>query len=140
MSGSTLSRMYEYDRAARDLIVREPFASIAEAVLGEDCHMMSQNWIRTTSDMYAKRLETSTSGGGWHTCVCNGRATRHRAAVPRLNCAVRRDDLIQFPLPEEIPAHQHPPPIFVLQIFVLLTDVLSVDNGPTVRTAPQPAL
>ena len=89
--------------------------------------------------MYAKRLETSTSGGGWHTCVCrNGCATCRRAAVPRLNRAVRRDDLIQFPLPEEIPAHQHPPPIFVLQIFVLLTDVLSVDNGPTVRTAPSP--
>ena len=86
--------------------------------------------------MYAKRLETSTSGGGWHTCVCNP------ATVPpfQLNCAVfwRRDDLIQFPLPEEIPAHQHPPPIFVLQIFVLLTDVLSIDNGPTVRTAPNP--
>ena len=90
--------------------------------------------------MYAKRLETSTSGGGWHTCVCrNGRATCRRAAVPRLNRAVlRRDDLIQFPLPEEIPAHQHPPPIFALQIFVLLTDVLSVDNGPTVRTPPSP--
>ena len=55
MSGSTLSRMFEYDRAARDLIVREPFASIAEAVLGEDCHMMSQVSRTTISKMISVR-------------------------------------------------------------------------------------
>ena len=41
--GVSLMRMFEYDIAFRDLIVREPFASLAEAILGEDCHCMSQN-------------------------------------------------------------------------------------------------
>ena len=39
--GISMMRMYEYDRAFRDLIVREPFVSLAEAILGADCHMMS---------------------------------------------------------------------------------------------------
>ena len=32
--GSSLMRMYEYDHAFRDLIVREPFANLAEDILG----------------------------------------------------------------------------------------------------------
>ena len=44
---NSLERMYEVSQCARDLIVREPFASLAEAVLGEDCHMMAQSYIRT---------------------------------------------------------------------------------------------
>ncbi len=54
--GTSLTRMFEYDRAFRDLIVREPFVSLAEAILGEDCHMMSQNALRTQPGQ----------GGGWH--------------------------------------------------------------------------
>ena len=37
--------------------MREPFASLAEAVLGDDCHVMSQN---------ALAYEPG-AGGGWHT-------------------------------------------------------------------------
>ena len=44
--GISMMRMFEYDKAYRDLIVREPYVSLAEAILGEDCHMMSQNAIR----------------------------------------------------------------------------------------------
>ena len=40
--GISMMRMFEYDKAYRDLIVREPYVSLAEAILGEDCHMMSQ--------------------------------------------------------------------------------------------------
>lgn len=54
--GVSLMRMFEYDRAFRDLVVREPFASLAEAVLGDDCHLMAQN---------ALRYELG-QGGGWH--------------------------------------------------------------------------
>ena len=44
--GISMMRMYEYDRNYRDLIEREPIVSLAEAILGEDCHMMSQNALR----------------------------------------------------------------------------------------------
>lgn len=54
--GISYMRMFEYDRAFRDLIVREPFASLAEAVLGDDCHLMSQNAL----------IYGPGQGGGWH--------------------------------------------------------------------------
>lgn len=54
--GISLMRMYEYDHAFRDLIVREPFVSLAEDILGQDCHMMSQNSLRYPPGQ----------AGGWH--------------------------------------------------------------------------
>jgi len=54
--GISMMRMYEYDINFRDLIGREPFVSLVEAILGDDCHMMSQN---------ALRYEPG-KGGGWH--------------------------------------------------------------------------
>ena len=54
--GGSLMRMFEYDVAFRDLIVREPFPTIAEAVLGDDCHLMSQNAL----------VNEPGVGGGWH--------------------------------------------------------------------------
>lgn len=44
--GISMMRMFEYHKVFRDLIVREPYVSLAEAILGEDCHMMSQNALR----------------------------------------------------------------------------------------------
>ena len=43
-------RMFEYSEAFRDLVVREPFASLAEAILGDNCHLMSQNALYTEPD------------------------------------------------------------------------------------------
>ena len=54
--GISLMRNFEYDRAFRDLIVREPFVGVAEVILGDDCHMMSQNALRYEPGQ----------GGGWH--------------------------------------------------------------------------
>lgn len=54
--GRSMMRMFEYDRAFRDLIVREPLPSIAEAILGDNCHVMSQNAL----------YNEPGSGGGWH--------------------------------------------------------------------------
>lgn len=53
---NSMMRMFEYDRAFRDLIDREPFPTIAESVLGEDCHLMSQNALFSEPGI----------GGGWH--------------------------------------------------------------------------
>ena len=54
--GTSMMRMYEYDRNFRDLIIREPLVSLAETILGKDCHMMSQNALRYDPG----------KGGGWH--------------------------------------------------------------------------
>lgn len=54
--GVSMMRMYEYDINFRDLIAREPIVSLAEAILGDDCHMMSQNALRYEPGQ----------GGGWH--------------------------------------------------------------------------
>ena len=53
---NSMMRMFEYDRSFRDLIVHEPFPTIAEAILGDDCHLMSQNALYNEPGV----------GGGWH--------------------------------------------------------------------------
>lgn len=104
--GVSLMRMFEYSTAFRDLIVREPFASLAEAILGENCHCMSQNALYTKPDDSA----TLDGPGGWHV-----------------------DDLLHFPLPGKVLGHNSdiPLPCFVIQIFIPLTDVESLEYGPT---------
>lgn len=54
--GISMMRMFEYDINFRDLIGREPVVSLVEAILGDDCHMMSQNALRYEPGQ----------GGGWH--------------------------------------------------------------------------
>jgi len=76
--GNSLMRMFEYSYAFRDLIVREPFASLAESILGADCHCMSQNALYTAPNGKAK----VNGPGGWHV-----------------------DDLAHFPLPDHTPRH-----------------------------------
>ncbi len=109
--GRSLMRMFEYDRSFRDLIVREPFASLAEAVLGDQCHVMGQNALFTEPNPGA----TVDGPGGWHL-----------------------DDLVQFPLPPEIPRHDSgvPLPCNVMQLFTPLTGIDSVACGPT-QVVPQ---
>ena len=107
----SLMRMFEYDRSFRDLIVREPFASLAEAVLGDQCHVMGQNALFTEPNPDA----TVDGPGGWHL-----------------------DDLVQFPLPPEIARHDPgvPLPCNVMQLFTPLTSIDSVACGPT-QVVPQ---
>ena len=38
-------RLFECDRMFRDLLVREPIISIAETVLGSECHTIAQGCI-----------------------------------------------------------------------------------------------
>jgi hypothetical protein len=103
IQGISLMRMFEYDNAFRDLIGREPFASLAEAILGDDCHMMAQNALRTEPAEPGRK-------GGWHL-----------------------DDLVHFPLNDGIERHdpQMIMPVMVLQVFVALTDIEEVKYGPT---------
>lgn len=101
-----LMRMFEYSTAFRDLIIREPFASFAEAILGDDCHCMSQNAL-----VVAPNPEAVVDGPGrWHI-----------------------DDLVHFPLPPDVVRHDPamPLPCFVIQIFMPLSDVEELKFGPT---------
>lgn len=104
--GKSQMRMFESDYAHRDLLVREPFASLAEAILGDDCHVMAQNALLTEPVNGGK----PPGPGAWHT-----------------------DDLVYFPLPAGV--ERHDPritmPCFVFQIFTPLTDVDSLERGPT---------
>ena len=104
--GTSLMRMFEHDNAHRDLNVREPFVSLAEAILGDDCHVMAQNALLTDPVNGGR----APGPGAWHT-----------------------DDLVYFPLPAGV--ERHDPritmPCFVFQIFTPLTDVESVEKGPT---------
>ena len=107
----SLMRMFEYDRSFRDLIVREPFASLAEEVLDDQCHVMGQNALFTEPNPDA----TADGPGGWHL-----------------------DDLVQFPLPPDIPRHDPgvPLPCNVMQLFTPLTSIDTVACGPT-QVVPQ---
>ncbi|WP_190620637.1 phytanoyl-CoA dioxygenase family protein [Streptomyces venezuelae] len=42
----SLMRMFEYDRAFRDMIDYTPVADLVDGILGPDCHMISQNALR----------------------------------------------------------------------------------------------
>lgn len=99
--GISLLRMFESHRSFRDLIVREPLVSLAEAILGKDCHVMSQNALRNGPG------EGVTS---WHV-----------------------DDRVHFPV--ALGMERHDPKLriscFVLNILMPLTDVDSMEYGPT---------
>ena len=99
--GSSLMRMFEYDHAFRDLVVREPFASLAEAFLGEDCHLMSQNALYT---------QAGENIGGWH--------VDDLVHFPLPEVIESHDSRIDMPC-------------LVMQVFTPLTDVEAVEYGPT---------
>lgn len=42
----SLMRMFEFNRAFRDVIDPEPVASLVEMILGPDCHVIAQNALR----------------------------------------------------------------------------------------------
>jgi ectoine hydroxylase-related dioxygenase (phytanoyl-CoA dioxygenase family) len=43
----SLMRMFEYHRAFRDMIEAEPILGLVELILGNDCHVIAQNALRT---------------------------------------------------------------------------------------------
>ncbi len=45
--GVSLMRMFEYHRAFRDLLALEPVIDLVERILGNDCHIVAQNALRT---------------------------------------------------------------------------------------------
>ena len=99
--GISLMRMFEYDRSFRDLIVREPMISVIEAILGPDCHLMSQNALRNGPG------EGVT---GWH--------VDDRVFFPLPDDVPRHDARLRLPC-------------FVINMLIPLTDVDAIEYGPT---------
>ena len=54
-------RLFECDRMFRDLLVREPIISIAETVLGPQCHCMAQGCILNRTDLGINRFHVDDS-------------------------------------------------------------------------------
>ena len=84
-----------------DMLIREPFISLAEAVLGPNVGFVGQNVIRSNKDAGISL---------WHV-----------------------DDILEFPLPPEIPRHDAriQMPVFWFSFQIALSDIDSPENGPT---------
>lgn len=91
----------ELDPLFCDLLVRDPILSLMEAIFGPGCQQCGMNVLRTDRTNAIDR---------WHV-----------------------DDALFFPLPEDVPRHDpriHMP-ILWLTVQVALTDIESIEFGPT---------
>src|SRR5438105_515500 len=101
LSTQVLRSTQALHQAFADMLVREPFLSLAETILGPNVAFCGQNVIRS---------DTGTGISLWHV-----------------------DDMLEFPLPDEIPRHDPriQLPIFWFSFQIALSDIDSPQNGPT---------
>lgn len=100
--GVSLMRMFEYHRALRDLLVLEPVIDLVEEILGADCHVISQNALRTP---------TGKGIVNWH-----------------IDDALFFPFLSHLPT---ISAGARPLPCYSLNVMIALSDVDAEEFGPT---------
>jgi ectoine hydroxylase-related dioxygenase (phytanoyl-CoA dioxygenase family) len=88
-------------RAFCDMLVREPFLGLAEAICGPNAGFCGQNVIRSDKD---------TAVSYWHI-----------------------DDILEFPLPDDMLRHDARirMPVFWFSFQIALSDIESVEHGPT---------
>jgi ectoine hydroxylase-related dioxygenase (phytanoyl-CoA dioxygenase family) len=91
----------EHDRAFADLFIREPVYSLVQAILGRECRFCGQNVIRN---------RPGESVAHWHI-----------------------DDILEYPLPADVPRWDPRVrlPLTWLSVQVALTDLTTIENGPT---------
>ena len=94
-------RLFETDPMFVDMLVREPIISLAESICGEECHLIADGAVRNYPGVAID---------SWHV-----------------------DDDVFLPLPEGVSQHDPaiPFPVYQLTCQILLTDVPSVEYGPT---------
>ncbi|MDA1140345.1 MAG: phytanoyl-CoA dioxygenase family protein [Planctomycetota bacterium] len=94
-------RLFERERIFRDMLVREPMISLGEAIVGANCHLIADGAVYN---------QPGKAISGWHV-----------------------DDGLYFPLPNDM--SRHDPrisiPNFIVNFQMMLTDVPSVEYGPT---------
>ena len=94
-------RLFETNRMFEEMLTREPFISLVESILGPDCHLVAQNVVRNKPGQ----------------------------AIDMFHA----DDLVILPVAEGMERHDArlQMPIFMLTVQIPLTDIPSVEYGPT---------
>ncbi|MCA1694588.1 MAG: phytanoyl-CoA dioxygenase family protein, partial [Actinobacteria bacterium] len=94
-------RLFEVDAVFEEIVTRSPIIEFVEGILGNDCHLIAQNAVRTP---------TGTGLSAFHV-----------------------DDLVLLPIGEGMTRHDPrlTLPTYVMTVQVPLTDILTVENGPT---------
>lgn len=94
-------RLFEDDPIFADMLTREPIISLVESILGQNCHLIANNVVRNKP----------------------GQAIDSHHV----------DDVLFFPVAEGM--ERHDPrltmPVFLLTVQILLSDVPSMEYGPT---------
>jgi ectoine hydroxylase-related dioxygenase (phytanoyl-CoA dioxygenase family) len=96
-----LRNTIELDPLFPAMLVREPILGLAESIVGSNCRFCGQNVLRN---------QPSVSIDRWHV-----------------------DGAVHFPVPDDVPRHDPgiPPPILWITVQIALTDIDTVDHGPT---------
>lgn len=94
-------RLFETAPIFEEMLTREPIISLVESILGSDCHLIAQNTVRNAPGQAIDWFHV--------------------------------DDTVIAPLPEDIPRHDARVtlPVFILAVQVPLTDIPSLEYGPT---------
>lgn len=94
-------RLFETNAIFEEMLTREPIIGLIENILGADCHLIAQNIVRNAPGQ----------------------------AIDRFHA----DDIVMLPVAEGM--ERHDPrltmPLFIVTVQILLTDVPSVEYGPT---------
>lgn len=98
----SLMRMFEHHEAFRDLLVLEPVIDLVTQILGDDCHVIAQNTLRTPA---------GKSIVNWH-----------------IDDALFFPFLKELPC---LPPAAWPLPVYSLNVMIALSDVRSEEFGPT---------
>ncbi len=94
-------RLFETDRIFEEMLTREPIIGLVESILGEDCHLIAQNIVRNEP---GQAIDT-----------------------------FHADDTVIFPTPPGVARHpaNYKMPIFLLTVQIPLTDIETIEYGPT---------
>jgi len=94
-------RLFETDPLFEDMLTREPIISLMESILGPNCHLIAENAVRNVP---GQAIDT-----------------------------FHADDLVIFPAGEDGKRHDASltMPIFMCTVQIPLTDIPSVEYGPT---------
>jgi len=94
-------RLFERDPIFEDMLTKEPIIGMMEHILGADCHLVAQNVVRNKPGVAIDNFHV--------------------------------DDHIEVPLPDDIPRHDAriTLPVCMLTVQILLTDVPSIEYGPS---------
>jgi len=94
-------RLFETDPIFVDMLTREPFISLAEHILGPDCHLMAQNALRTAPGQAIDTFHVDDT-----------------LIFPVPDGVERHDARLRLP-------------VFYFNLSFALTDIPSVEYGPT---------